>query len=344
MSTSHSQTDSEICIEQTNQHCSERVWAAAYVLYNYLISNRSADDASQANISLQDRPIYLYTEAAVNVLELGAGTGWLALQIHEACPTVNWCATESPHFGAMERLEQNINERTIKGDPVIKKRDCDGIDDLPTLHQNVDTNKRRKTNLTHPKECDKHGSPEVKPGIVLKRDTESGTLRAESLDWIAAKESPLVTENWDLIVGSDLIYSSEGARLLVECLHVLLSAQDTNCLYAHTCGRWNGHGFDQLLHSELLRVGLDAIAVGGDTLNGSSESKQHVVVFEIRLRTSQNCSTAESIEGSIEDGAHHVLLRAARLEKEEAERLEATMTNDEVMEMQGLQQLFGGLT
>ena len=68
------------------RHCSGRVWPAALTLLEHLTRD--------------DRCL----PPGARVLELGAGTGWMALNATKRRPDVRWCATETAHEDAAERL------------------------------------------------------------------------------------------------------------------------------------------------------------------------------------------------------------------------------------------------
>ena len=166
--------------------------------------------------------------------------------------------------------------------------------------------------------------------------------RAAALDWDDVERSPLSREPWDLIVGSDLAYSAEGAAALARCLARLAPVSDASaknssasaarpakCVIAQTCGRWGGYGFDEALHAALAAEGLDAVAVGGEVPEGE-EARQHVVVFEIveKKRGSTSSSGAGAGAGGGDAGTHPLLRAAALRRKAEAEA-EAGATEEE---------------
>lgn len=249
---------------------------------------------------LRDHPKSLPRGA--RVLELGAGTGWMALKAREVRPDLReWCATEMRAEGAVDRLARNLN---------LASATSVSTDPSPTV-----------------------------------------TLRAEPLDWALARQSPLVDEPWDVALGSDLVYGEDGAKHLATCLAAFLELRPAEeyepsredgeepspspsrrrrCLVAQTCGRWGGYGFDAALYEALARENLRAVAVGGETMRGSDERRQHVVVFEVSLgkRDSQG-------------DADHVLLRARRLHLTAEAAAEAAMTEEERMEMEAAR-LFEG--
>ena len=143
-------------------------------------------------------------------------------------------------------------------------------------------------------------------------------------------------EHFDAVVGSDLVYNDEGAAALARCLSVLLRRQTPPpaVFIAHTCGRWGGYGYDHVLLRSLRSESLAAVPVSGETLEGSCERRQHVVIFRITP-----AAASDSGECNDED---HVLLRAKRLQgMAEAAEL-AAMSEEERMEME-LHRVFDGL-
>ena len=274
---------------------------------------------------LRDHPESLPRGA--RVLELGAGTGWMALKAREFRPDLReWCATEMRAEGAVDRLARNLNlAKDASAAPAAS------------------------------------ASTEPSPTVAL---------RAEPLDWALARRSPLVDEPWDVVLGSDLVYGEDGATHLAACLAAFLEPRPAaehepsrkegdepspspspspsprrRCLVAQTCGRWGGYGFDAALYAALARENLRAVAVGGETMRGSDERRQHVVVFEVspRKRDSRGDASAAAADddddGDVDDGdedeaGHHVLLRARRLHLAAEAAAEAAMTEEERMEME----------
>ena len=72
--------------------CSGRVWPAALTLLEHLTRD--------------DRCL----PPGARVLELGAGTGYMALKATKRRPDVRWCATETAHEDAAERLASMASE------------------------------------------------------------------------------------------------------------------------------------------------------------------------------------------------------------------------------------------
>ena len=269
-------------------HCSGRVWPAAIVLGRYLESERCE--------RLRAR------DAAI--LELGAGTGWLALKMSSRF--ASWTATETTEGGALDRLERNLAKFAGGGT---------------------------------------RGSP-----------------IARALDWNDAEGfvDSVGRGGWDLVCGSDLVYSEAGASALARCLDALLGDGDDESAptqdgdgdgdgksapgderrrrrrpmiaIAQTCGRWGGHGYDEALYRALANNSLRAEAVFGETLpDDDTTLAQHVVVFSI-TRSPGGSSGIECVD--IErDRRSHPLLRAARIREWNEAAQAAALTEDDRREL-----------
>eukprot|EP01134_Creolimax_fragrantissima_P004702 CFRG4702T1 len=317
---------SENYLETTDKHCSGRVWAAAHTLYAYLSQDRASIRNNQY-LNGGDTDLYRLVPSST-VLELGSGTGWLALNMTAARPDLRWCATEMPQFGALDRLARNLD-----------------------IHRTEHSHPCKSTDL----QTDRGVGAEVhcSAHVVEKHEkqVEYSKIRVAGLNWTVPYDS-LFDEKWDVIVGSDLVYSEEGAKALCTCLsRFLIKAQQahnaTTCLIAHTCGRWGAFGYDRAFYRELIGANLEAIPIGGDTLSNSDERRQHVVIFEVRLReSSENCVVPKTnllshIEA--ERNSDHVLLRGAKLHDTATRAAEAAMTVEELDEMHTFE-LFDKLT
>ena len=268
------------------------MWPAAIVLGRYLESESACE-------RLRAR------DAAV--LELGAGTGWLALKMSSRF--ASWTATETTEGGALDRLQRNLAKFAGGGT---------------------------------------RGSP-----------------IARALDWNDAEGfvHSVGGGGWDLVCGSDLVYSEAGAVALARCLDALLGDGDGEksapgdgdgdgdgdeksapgderrrherrpmIAIAQTCGRWGGHGYDEALYQALADRRLRADAVFGETPEDDDTTlRQHVVVFSIE-RSPGSSSGIECVD--IErDRRSHPLHRAARIrERNEAAQL-AALTEDERREL-----------
>jgi hypothetical protein len=80
------------------------------------------------------------------------------------------------------------------------------------------------------------------------------------LDW--ANILPEISEKpWDLILGSELVYSYEGARLLPRVIHELLNTPNSVCYYCHSLFRFEA--IDEVLISEFKANNLRFEVVHG---------------------------------------------------------------------------------
>ena len=88
----------------------------------------------------------------------------------------------------------------------------------------------------------------------------------------------------DLLVGSDLVYSAETARLLTAAIARLLRGSGvaaTGCLYAHTAERWGASGYDAALLDCLRAERLHAQPVAGDAVEDDAPIEQRTFVFNV---------------------------------------------------------------
>jgi hypothetical protein len=81
------------------------------------------------------------------------------------------------------------------------------------------------------------------------------------LDWANVPE-PVITRHWDFIIGCELVYSYEGARLFTSVLHTLLRQPGAVCFYAHSLNRFES--VDELMFSEFARHNLNVEIVSGN--------------------------------------------------------------------------------
>ena len=154
------------------RHCSGRVWPAALTLLEHLTRD--------------DRCL----PPSARVLELGAGTGWMALNATKRRPDVRWCATETERENAAERLASNLALATAAA-----RAEADDAHEPHTGYV--------AENPADVKEKDEPRKPLMKP---------LGGVAASALDWSRAARSPLLSEPWDVVVGSDLVYGEAGRR------------------------------------------------------------------------------------------------------------------------------------
>ena len=298
------------------RHCSGRVWPAALTLLEHLTRD--------------DRCL----PPGARVLELGAGTGYMALKATKRRPDVRWCATETAHEDAAERLASNLEAAHAAA-----RAETD------ELHQR-----------SPPPLGENPGSMSAGPptdGFFFTRETElkktsrHKRVAASALEWSDAARSPLAREPWDVVVGSDLVYGEAGARDLATCLAAMLLPREEegedgisgdaetikkrrkpfpSCFLAQTCGRWGGYGYDAALYESLRRAGLRATPVGGETPRDDDATRQHVCVFSVEPAGGGGRGGGAS---EAEDEAHHPLLRARRLRAAAEAAAEAGMSEDD---------------
>ena len=261
------------------------MWPAAIVLGRYLESERCA--------RLRAR------DAAI--LELGAGTGWLALKMSSRF--ASWTATETTEGGALDRLERNLAKFAGGGTrgrhPIARALDWNDAEGF------VDS---------------EGGGWDLVCGSDLVSSEAGAAALARCLDALLGdgdgdEKSAPGDGDGD---GDGDVRSAAGRRRPMIAI-------------AQTCGRWGGHGFDEALYRALANRRLRASAAFGETLEDDDTTlRQHVVVFSIER--SPGASDIECVD--IErDRRSHPLLRAARIrERNEAAQL-AALTEDERREL-----------
>ena len=120
-----------------------------------------------------------------------------------------------------------------------------------------------------------------KQGILSgNRSSNQCPLMVLPMDWNNAQEIEHVAKlhSWSLIVGSDLIYSEDGAVALAKCMAQLLQLNPTaRLLYAHTQGRIPQ--LDLLWQDQLRLQGLQCLILDSEPLWGERRS----LIMEIRI-------------------------------------------------------------
>ena len=88
----------------------------------------------------------------------------------------------------------------------------------------------------------------------LQRHPEIHNVIAEPLDWLEPNEE-LLSQHWDLVIGSDLVYNEAGVNMLPPLLgKLLLGKSNVEFLYAHTRYRYEDSDMSFLRH--LRETGL----------------------------------------------------------------------------------------
>ena len=84
--------------------------------------------------------------------------------------------------------------------------------------------------------------------------------KAIELDWVNVPME-VAAVSWDYVIGSELVYSYEGARLLPRVLKALLVKPTSICFYAHSLNRFES--IDEALLHEFTANGLNVEVVHG---------------------------------------------------------------------------------
>ena len=109
------------------------------------------------------------------------------------------------------------------------------------------------------------------------------------LDWSNVK-SEIVENSWDLILGCELVYSYEGARLLPRVISKLLNTSGSVCYYCHSLYRFEA--IDEVLIEEFTANNLDFEIVYGQEAfadfgtYSSLFPELQTVIFKLVLRKS----------------------------------------------------------
>ncbi len=266
-----------ICPPDQTSHCSGRVWSAAIVLKQFLESEKCkrlrSDDA---------------------VLELGAGTGWLALKMSRRFH--QWTATETEDAGAFERLRRNVARGGGRSSdagtrPMARALDWNDVDGF--MPETMPDGESRPWDFV----C----------GSDLVYSAAGANALAKCLAVILSGMRPRGQESQRTCIDEEQF----------DCRPIAI---------AQTCGRWGGHGHDEALYRALGREGLGATPVWGELLADSDEMRQHVIVFRI--------DWANDEPSFDKDWASHPLLRAARLHAIAEKAAFAALTEEERGELE----------
>ena len=92
---------------------------------------------------------------------------------------------------------------------------------------------------------------ELNPGVIVK---------AIELDW-ASVPADVCRQGWDLIIGSELVYSYAGAKLLPALIAKLLVPSKAIFYYAHTMNRFES--VDDCMFDQFVENGLKVETVFG---------------------------------------------------------------------------------
>ena len=110
-------------------------------------------------------------------------------------------------------------------------------------------------------------------------------VSAIELDWARLPDEVCATK-WDIVIGAELVYSYEGARLLARVLKEILSRSGATCFYAHSLNRFES--VDECMLAEFSSQGLRVdIVYGHEALDHSIGSftelfrELKLVIFKI---------------------------------------------------------------
>ena len=102
----------------------------------------------------------------------------------------------------------------------------------------------------------------LRHNIALNPDIPSASALA--LDW-GDIPADVVESPWDLVIGSELVYSYEGARLIPRVIKALLIGTSSVCYYAHSLNRFES--VDECMLQEFKENGLNIeVVMGSDAL------------------------------------------------------------------------------
>ena len=260
-----------------NSHCSGVVWPAAVSFCKYVQANDIVD-------------VFVMRR----VLELGSGTGWMALNLAHLLRAQGAVviATEMDEHGCFDRLHLSVQTNAVKFEP------CVIVDGKESEESAVDSS-------------------------ALAGRRPSGRMEVRTLDWCAADQG--LSYSWDLLVGSDLVYNDATVRLLCKAIVSLLRSKcreqghvvarceqpspnhrvcTASCMYyAHSLYRWGEKGFDKVFQQCLRANNLSAHimwleGVGSDPSLirqlMSEPPQQRVALFCIRLLKEHHCDKISS--------------------------------------------------
>lgn len=117
-------------------------------------------------------------------------------------------------------------------------------------------------------------------------------VRVCAADWAELECSVVAAEPWDLVIGSDLMYTHEGLSALVHAFATLLTAATDGAapqlLYCHIPGR--SHSVDEAMPAELELAGLQFLQVWPLAEGGESDSP-----------SADNAVASEEPDGELEE-------------------------------------------
>eukprot|EP01124_Arcella_intermedia_P017853 TRINITY_DN24832_c0_g1_i1.p1 TRINITY_DN24832_c0_g1~~TRINITY_DN24832_c0_g1_i1.p1 ORF type:complete len:287 (-),score=71.54 TRINITY_DN24832_c0_g1_i1:43-903(-) len=211
-------------LETTGGH----VWNAAFRLFHFFEEMWEGDLLKKLltppQTTLQNAiPIPATSKVGpkkLNILELGAGCGWLGMALARNLPSsINkMVLTEQVVGGALEWLDHNVKLNQKAGLLLdnVQTCACDWNHYIQFLNH-------------------KNGSPEIASTELKDIDTS------------------LADTTWDLIIGSDLVYNKAGTHMLPKVMRALVG-EHTLIFYSHTKKRLED--YDIQFFEELEANGL----------------------------------------------------------------------------------------
>ena len=221
------------------------MWPAARRLVEYL-------EAVVDDIGLS-RP-------GVQIVELGAGTGWLSVALAKNLPRANVVATEMAAGGALRWLRRNVraNEQMGSGTRIcnLATEECDWSTYLggePTRSGYGDD------------VAPATSSPDVETEKAETAETETDVETRSTASASTSTSSTLDSTAWDFVLGSDLVYDDAGVAMLPRVFRRLLDnaakARERGekrkrpvAYYAHTKYRYELRDIE--FFAEMSRCGL----------------------------------------------------------------------------------------
>lgn len=149
----------------------------------------------------------------LRVLELGAGCGWLGIVLASNIPTARVCVTEQEAGGALDWLQHNVRRAGLAN---IWTAPCDWTQALDAVGANSTTAVDAR--------CSTDNSGTY---------TSSGNQHSDH-----RPAANVLTEPWDLVIGSDLVYNQAGTQWLPLVFAALLKRAPC-ALYCHTKHRYD---------------------------------------------------------------------------------------------------------
>ena len=278
--------DEQFPVENYGDASFTGVWASAAAFLRWLETNRASWDSAATE------PTPSQSKTSFHILELGSGTGFLGIhlaynlnkqqQLLQKDDTttlkIHYKVTlsDNPTTGAYHWTKANLEKALL---PQASNKEKD-----PESQYHCETNEyyseeTKSSESISIESSEQEQQQEEKEDITFLH----GLVEAIPLDWSCQEQRTNVAkQDWDMIVGTDLVYSEEGCHHLVTTMAELLQVGNRKILYGHTQGRIPE--LDQLLEDELDRWNLewktlDTISL--PTWNGMRTT----IIYEIQRRS-----------------------------------------------------------